>query len=648
RPELHLDGTAGNISLDAGIAFLTSSTTGAVVNEGGDNVINGSFYLTDGGGDTCVAVNSGTLTLTGPIAPIKTSRNLRLGGSGNGTVTGVISDQSTNSSYVLGLIKQDAGTWSLQNSPTHSGTTTIQGGTLALAAWVSLANTPTINLLSNATFDVSAQSGGFALSATRSQTLMGNGSVVGNVSANINSSLVAGTKGGIGTLAFANDLTLTAAMTNYFDLVTDPTPGSGINDLVTVGGNLEPNGATISLNILAPLTPGRYRLFNYAGTKFSSFNPVVLAPASRYNLSLDESVQGQVDLVVGGNNTALTWYGSSANNTWDLTNNANWNLNSEKFYQADTVLFDDTSATNVVTLSGTLQPGAVVVNAATNYLFQGSGKISSVTGFTKSGTGSLTNNVGGSDFAGPVTVNGGTLSVGIMTPNGSVSALGSGTSVTLDGGTLQYTGTNLAAAYFNRLFSLGAGGGTVDLNCSGSYVFITNLISGSGALTKAGAKQLIIGEVLSGKPAGATNTYDGVTYANVGEIQMRGPFALGSTVGKTVVASGADVAAGGGWTGTVWEDFDLSGNGPSANGALQVNDGGTAVTFAGKIALVANASVGGASPMTVSGPVSGPGNLAKFGANTVTLNGTNTFAGYTHIVAGTLQMGNGDFGGNLG
>ena len=56
------------------------------------------------------------------------------------------------------------------------------------------------------------------------------------------------------------------------------------------------------------------------------------------------------------------------------------------------------------------------------------------------------------------------------------------------------------------------------------------VISGSGSLTKIGAAQLILQ---------ANNTYTGVTYVNTGNLQIRNVNALGSTAGKTVVASGA-------------------------------------------------------------------------------------------------------------
>jgi hypothetical protein len=57
----------------------------ALINESGNNTINGSFTLTTGGGGTRYLINGGSLTLNGNITPISgQSRTVLFSGAGNG------------------------------------------------------------------------------------------------------------------------------------------------------------------------------------------------------------------------------------------------------------------------------------------------------------------------------------------------------------------------------------------------------------------------------------------------------------------------------------------------------------------------------------------------------------------------------------
>ena len=139
RPELHLNGVSGNIVIPTNISFATSSgagsTTGigvgALVNDAGDNRIDGIINLVGGGGDTRVVVSAGTLTLAGKISPSNPIRNLVLRGAFNGTVSGEIADGSTVNA-LASVDKRDTGTWTLTGTNTHTGSTTVNGGTLKL------------------------------------------------------------------------------------------------------------------------------------------------------------------------------------------------------------------------------------------------------------------------------------------------------------------------------------------------------------------------------------------------------------------------------------------------------------------------------------------------------------------------------------
>jgi len=134
HPELHLNGTNGNIVLPSAFTFLTSwsgntNSQGAVINEAGNNEIDGNFNLTSGGGGTTIVVNNGTLNLTGTLAPITTLRGLQFGGAGNGTVSGIIADGPNNTNLTAVTIA-GPGTWTFAGNNTYVTNTTISGGRL--------------------------------------------------------------------------------------------------------------------------------------------------------------------------------------------------------------------------------------------------------------------------------------------------------------------------------------------------------------------------------------------------------------------------------------------------------------------------------------------------------------------------------------
>lgn len=659
---LHLNPASGNISLANNISWIVSDALGAIVNEAGSNTISGPMSVFSGGGAPYFVANAGTLVLNGAITLGTTARPMTLGGSAAGI------DSAGIGSAGLAVQKVDSGTWTLTTNNTYGGATTISGGTLALGPGGAITNTPSITISANATLDVSAVTNAsgpnaFALSAgLTNQTLAGSGTVAGNV-ANVNGTAIQpGGQFTVGTLTFANNLKLNSNATNYFDLNTATTPGSGINDLLSIGGNLDPNGASIFITALSSLTAGSYRLANYSESYLSSFNPSILTD-TRYTFSLDDtSTPGQINVNVSGSSANLVW-GGNYNPFWDLNGTPNWNSGTLTYLNADSVTFDDTGAGPLVTLDGSLgalRPISVIVNANNNYSFSAvnGGKITGLTGITKSGSGVLTNAVTGCDFIGPIIVNGGVFSVSLPTSAnaanaGMVCVLGAGTNITLDGGTFQ--STTAATVSFNRLFTLGVNGGTIDTGSSG-VLSINNQISGPGSLTKVGAKQLILGGITTGALSPlASNIFAGNLFINQGEVQIRNSYAIGA--GKAVVANGSDLAVGGGANyGSIFGNIDLNGGdgvGGNFAGTLQVNDANTQANFVGTINLLSSSSVGTINngnvvTFTISGPIIGPGALKKLGTNTVTLTSANSYGGGTLVSSGTLQLGNGGVCGTTG
>lgn len=128
-PQLRLNGAA--IELPAAVSYRTSSSTGAIVNEAGDNAVQGEITLSGGGGDTKILVSAGLLTLNGPIAPNTTNRKLQLDGAGAGRITNTIRNGG-GANVLLEVRKLGSGSWTLAGANTYGGATTVNAGTLVL------------------------------------------------------------------------------------------------------------------------------------------------------------------------------------------------------------------------------------------------------------------------------------------------------------------------------------------------------------------------------------------------------------------------------------------------------------------------------------------------------------------------------------
>lgn len=482
-----LDGSSGNVTVPQAITLSgRNNTVPAIQNLTGSNTLAGGVTITVGGSDYRFQADAGTLTLGGTVAAASAggSRNLTFQGAGSFNVSANIQ----NGSATLGVIKTNTGRLTFSGNNTYSGPTIVAGGTLALTG--TLANSSNILVSSSARFDVSQTAGIFTLGAA--QTLSGSGVVTGAVVAASGSRLSPGTSAG--TLTFANSLSLAGGATNSFELSTNLAVGGGINDLIVVAGDLNLSGT----NVLA-LTPvngklssGRYKLIQYSGaltggaTNFSiawvGFPPVAA-------VALDDTVPGEIALVVTFNPQSLVWQGDGAANLWDIGTSSNWlaGVSNAVFFPGDDVTFDDSSANRTVALSLSLVPSSIAVNSSGNYTFTGSGKITGATGLDKSGTGTLTL-LTTNDYSGPTTINTGTLQVGNGTTVGTL-----GTGPIFNDGTLLF---NHSTALTNA-----------------------NPISGAGALAKSGAGTLnVIG----------ANTYSGGTVVSGGIINLSANNGLGT------------------------------------------------------------------------------------------------------------------------
>lgn len=282
--------------------------------------------------------------------------------------------------------------------------------------------------------------------------------------------------------------------------------------------------------------------------------------------------------------------------------------------------------------SFTVGSGGAVVSVASGITFRSTGSITGSTGgnltldgestdstFTmavggtgtwatgskliKSGTGTWTVGGVGSALSGGIQVGQGTL---ILTANSAST----GATVISAGGTLEVRSTLVGGAYAGAITNLGA-----LVFDSTSAQAINGVISGTGRLETKNTGALTLG---------AANSFTGEAVVTAGSLRLNHVDAL--KFSKLVTNSAAGSVVFGVAAGT-YNVGALSGN-----GTLALSD--TAATPGAITLVTGNSNVA----ESFSGVLSGLGNLRKAGTNTLTLTGTNTYAGQTIVSSGTLAL----------
>ena len=202
------------------------------------------------------------------------SQTLTLSGSGNGLISKVIPGDG-------GVVKSGEGTWTLSNTNSYTGATTVNGGTLAVDG-------------SLATGSAVAVGGA---SATGTPILSGIGTVNGSVTIHAASGGVAG-KLNPGAVGATGTLTTGAATLN--GTLTIDINGAALDQL-TVNGNLDLTGSSLAVNELAAPTAGPHTIVSYTGT----LSGTIAAPSGY-----------AVNYVSGSPNTITLTKSTSDYNTW--------------------------------------------------------------------------------------------------------------------------------------------------------------------------------------------------------------------------------------------------------------------------------------------------------------------------------------------
>ncbi len=167
---LELDGTLGGIITQAALTLSgRNNTVVSLRNIAGDNSITGGLTLNAGGGNYYLQSDAGTLTLGGSLTSLATgSRILTFSGTGNFTLSGPLSNGSATTG--ISITKNGAGILTLSAANTHTGNTTVTGGSLNLTG-SGLLGTGALSLASGTSLNLYTAS-------TLSQTISGSGAIV--------------------------------------------------------------------------------------------------------------------------------------------------------------------------------------------------------------------------------------------------------------------------------------------------------------------------------------------------------------------------------------------------------------------------------------------------------------------------------------
>jgi fibronectin-binding autotransporter adhesin len=283
----------------------------------------------------------------------------------------------------------------------------------------------------------------------------------------------------------------------------------------------------------------------------------------------------------------------------------------------ESLTFDMDAASGMSLTSGTITLGAATTQTFTN----GTGDTATLSGiiagsgaFTKTGSGALSLSATNT-YSGATTVSAGTLTVS------GGDAISTNSSVAVAGGATFALSSNETIGNLSGAGAITLGSNTLTTRLTADTTF-SGGISGTGGLNVLQTGAATFALTLTG-----TNTYTGAsTLQNFGWLKLDGDASYSNS---------SELRVNGNSRLTLLSDQTVGSISSSAS---------TASLDLGSFTL----SAGGVNTSTtVSGAVSGTGNLVKQGSGTLTLAGTNTYSGTTTVSAGTLSVASdSNLGGN--
>ena len=591
------------IAADSGSAMTLSGAvnlnTGTMTVGGDGNtllsgaVTNGSGSVTKSGAGTVTFSNTstsfGTLTTgTGQTAFATNAAITGLAGSGalnlvGGTLTlsnTIAQSFSGAISGAGGLTKRGSSTLTLSAANTFSGSVAVNGGVLALTNGSALADTAAVTLASTA---------GVVLEVDQNETigsLAGGGATGGSVALDTNTltlnqsgnTTYTGAINGTGILAKSGSGTLTF---NQADAI-----GTDF-DMVINGGTIDFNRAGSAIGVL--LGTGNTIQLNGGTVGFTSSSA---ANGAITNGGIFVTADSTILIA----RTASQSHSTTITAPLSFSNNANLTFAYNANVTAGTTTF--AGANNTLNSDATI--------TLTNYAVTISGPIGEAGGsraLTKAGAGTLI-------LAGANTYTGDTVvSDGVLSLSGSGRIADGSLVVVSSDATMNFTNISDTVKGVSGAGTVSLGSATLTTSNAATDTF-SGTLAGTGAYTKVGAGTQVL--------SGAANSYSGTTTVGGGTLQVS---TLANSNSNSSIGSGSSVVLTNGGV------LDYTGSTVAINRGVALSSGNGGIG-------VSNAATG----LTLSGAITGTGNLVKSGSGTLTLTGANTFTGALNVHDGTLEI----------
>lgn len=597
------------------VVLECGATTGSSVTGTGSFSLQGNVTVNSVGSGSDAAIISAPVALNG-------TRVFTVADDGSAA-----SDLVMNSiiSTANGLTKGGAGTMQLNAVNTYSGTTTINAGTLLYNTNNAIAaGAVTVN---GGIMDIATFTDAVGTVTLSNGSIDGTTGVLTGTSYAVQNGSISAILAGTGNLTKTTAGTVTLTGVNTYTGITSI--NAGILSVATIGNGGVAGNIGAATSAAANLVLGGGTL-QYTGA----------TATTNRNYTFSTGTTSTIELVT--NDLTLTGASAATSGGFTKIGNGTLILTGANLHTGTTTVADRTLeygannvlATGPVTVNGgildiktfsdavgtvTLVDGEI--NGTTGVLTGSSyavqdGIITAILagtgGLTKTTTGTVTLS-GVNTFTGAVTITAGILSVSTIADGGVSCNLGAASTtaanLTLNGGTLRYTGTT---ATTNRNFVL-ATSTTSTFNITTNTLTINGASTNtSGAMIKAGNGTLVLG---------GNNLHTGSTTINTGTLQLG---AADRITGPLVVESVFDMN---GFSETV---ANLAGTGTvtsSAAGTITLTSGNTSSTsFSGVIENGSATSIA----------------ITKNGSGILALSGANTYTGATTINAGTILMENAD------
>jgi autotransporter-associated beta strand protein len=629
------------LSVGSGGLTLNASTLG--LNKGtpstsqlGSRLILDGNITTIGSSASSIASNNGTVgisnILLSEVGGSVVTRTITTGSGADLTISVPITNGNATTG---GIIKDGLGTLTLNGTNTYTGATTLNSGTLSIAA---ITNGGVAGALGNSTNDA----GNLVLGGG---TLEYTGTVDGTT--NRDFTLTAGTTSGISVANSTVSLTISGAAAATNGGLTK----SGAGTLILSGANAYTGDTTITVGTLEIASGGRLGggsysasitnngTFIYSGANSQTFSGIISGTGN-----LTKSGAGTLNL-----SNANTYQGTTTINAGAI------NLTGSNTASATTI-------NSGGTLIGTGTAGAVTVN--TGGLI-GAGNAAATPGTLT--VGSLTLNGGGgytwdlSNTSGAPGINW-DLITATSTTIGATS--GDKFTIFLTGNPTNWSPATTYSAGWNIL-QWGTLNSVFDSNAftvntnnftgatpTGTWAFSS--IGGFLNLSYAAPSSAGIWTAAGGNWSTASNWQGNAVPSNVSPLEFSGSGGVSTNDSALTAIAGITFNSGAGVGSYTLDGTALTITGGITNNstnsqtvAIALTMGGAQtfsataanLTISGNLANNANTlTTSGSNTVAISGNISGAGGLTKNGAGSLVLSGANTYTGATVISDGTLVL----------